>query len=105
MCTMPYNHAIPNFIQFHPPEVMLASTLQFWSNWTFVKQVLVTLIQMTPNLVCTLTPVYNRAMQKIMPRRAMYSPHHSTNTCCHMMTFAKDVPYALLCLTPKSPEL
>src|SRR3954470_6337520 len=105
MCTMPYNHATPNFSQIHPPEVMLASTLQFWSKCTFVKQVLVTLIQMTPNLVCALTPVYNRTMQNIMLSGVMYSPHHSTNTCCHMMTFAKDVPCTLVCLVPKSPEL
>src|SRR3954463_5866469 len=104
MCTMPYNHAIPNFIQFHPPEVMLASTLHFCSNWTFVKQVLANLIQMTPNLACTLTPVYNRAMQKIMPIRAMYSPHHSTNTCCHNMPITKDIPCTLLCLSPKFPD-
>src|SRR4051812_17522818 len=102
---MPNNHATPNLIQFHPLEVMLASTLHFWSNWTFVKQVLANLIQMTPNLACTLTPVYNRAMQKIIPRRVMYSPHHSTNTCCHKMPFTKDVPGALLCLSPISPEL
>src|SRR3954463_13645110 len=105
MCTMTDNHATPNFSPIHPPEVMLASTLQFWSKCTFVKQVLVTLIQMTPNLVCALTPVYNRAMQNIMPRRAMYSPHHSTNTCCHKMPITKDVPCALLCWTPNYPEL
>src|SRR3954471_9064999 len=100
---MPNNHDTTNFIQFHQPEVMLASTLHFWSNWTFVKQVLANLIQMTPNLACTLTPVYNIAMQNIMPRRAMYSPHHSTNTCFHKMPITKDVPYALLCWTPNYP--
>src|ERR1044072_9359728 len=105
MCTMPNNHATPNFIQFHTQKVRLASTLHFWSNCTFVKQVLASLIQMTPNLVCTLTPVYNRAMQKIMLRKAMYSPHHSTNTCCHNVPITKDVPCTLPCLIPKSPEL
>src|SRR3954468_20538150 len=98
MYTMPNNHAIPNFIQFHPPEAMLASTLHFWSNWTFVKQVLASQLQIIPNLVCTLTPVYNRAMQKIIPRRSMYSPHHNTNTCCHKVPFAKEVPCTLPCL-------
>src|ERR1043165_9969606 len=102
---MPNNHATQNFIQFHPPEVMLASTLQFWSNCTFVKEVLASLIQMTPNLVCTLTPVYNRTMQKIMPRRAMYSPHHSTNTCCHNVPITKDVRSTFLCLSPNFLEL
>src|SRR3954469_11595049 len=105
MCTMPNNHATPNFIQFHPPEVMLASNLHFWSNWTFVKQVLASQLQMTPNLVCTLTLVYNRAMQNIISMRAMYSPHHSTSIFCHMMPFAKQVPCELGCLRPKSPEL
>src|SRR4051812_18036164 len=105
MCTMPNNHATPNFIQFHPPEVMLASTLHFWSNWTFVKQVLASQLQMTPNLVCTLTPVYNRALQNIMFSGAMYNSHHSTNTCCHMMLVTKDVPCTFLFWTPNYPEL
>src|ERR1041384_1618460 len=105
MCTMPNNQATPNFSQIHPPEARLASTLQFRSNCTFVKQVLATLIQMTPNLVCTLTPVYNRAMQKIMLSGAMYSPHHITNTCCHNVPITKDVPCTFLCLSPNFPEL
>src|ERR1041384_3626275 len=105
MCTMPNNHATPKFSPIHPPDMMIASTLHFWSNCTFVKQVLATLIQMTPNLVCTLTPVYNRAMQKIMLRKNMYSPHHSTNTCSHMMPFTKEVPCTLVCLSPNSTTL
>src|SRR3954467_9884698 len=104
MCTMPNDHATPNFNQFHPPEVMLASTLHFWSNWTFVKQVLASQLQMTPNLVCTLIPVDNRAMKNIISMRAMYSPHHSTSTFCHMMQVTKDVPCRFLCLSPNSPE-
>src|SRR3954463_5554929 len=104
MCTMPNNPATQNFIQIHPPEVMLASTLHFWSNWTFVKQVLASQFQMTPNLVCTLTLVYNRAMQKIISMRAMYRPHHSTNTFCHYVPFAKEVPCTLVCLSPNSTE-
>src|SRR3954470_23376873 len=103
MCNMPNNHATPNFIQFHPPEVMLASTLHFWFNWTFVKQVLAIQLQMTPNLVGTLTLVYNRAMQNIMLRQALYSPHHTTNTCCHNVPFAKEIPCTLLCLTSYYP--
>ena len=105
MWTMPNNHATPNFIQIHPPEVMLASTLLFWSNCTFVKQVLASQLQMTPNLVCTLNPVYNRAMHKVMPRKALYSPETSTSTCSHMPPFTKELPCTLLCLSPKSPEL
>src|SRR4051812_11871939 len=105
MGTMPNNPATPNFIQFHPPEVMLASTLHFWSNWTFVKQVLASQLQMTSNLVCALTLAYDRAVQNIMLIGAMYSPHHSTSTFCNMMPFAKQVPCALGCLRPKSPEL
>src|SRR3954462_8494149 len=102
MCTMTNNHATPNFIQFHPPEVMLASTLHFWSKWTFVKQVLASQLQMTTNLVCTLTLVYNRAMQNIMLTQAPDSPPHPTNTCCHYVPFTKDVPCSLVCLSPTS---
>src|SRR4051812_11223638 len=105
MCTMPNNPATPNFSQIHRQEVMLASTLHFWSNWTFVKQVLASQLQMTPNLVCTLIPVYNRALQNIMLIGAMYSPQHSTSTFCNMMPFAKQVPCALVCLSPNSTEM
>src|SRR4051812_37281597 len=103
MCTVRNNHATPNFSTIHPPEVMLASTLHFWSNWTFVKQVLASQLQMTPNLVYTLIPVYNRAMQNIISMRAMYSPHHTTNTCCHNVPFAKEIPCTLLCLISYYP--
>src|SRR3954469_8354403 len=104
MCTMPNNPATPNFIQIKPPEVMLASTLHFWFNWTFVKQVLARQLQMRPSSVCTLTLEYDRAMQNIMLRQALCSSHHSTNTCCHMMQVTKDVPCTFLCLSPNSPE-
>src|SRR3954468_3783942 len=104
MCTMPNNPATPNFSQIHPPEVMLASTLHFWSNWTFVKQVLASQFQMTPNLVYTLNLVYDRAMQNIMFIGAMYNSHHSTSTFCHMMPFTKQVPCTLVCLSPNSTE-
>src|SRR3954467_9323541 len=102
---MPNNPATQNVIQIHPPEVMLASTLHFWSNWTFVKQVLASQFQMTPNLVCTLTLVYDRAMKNIMLRQALYSPHHITNTCCHKVLFTKEVPCTSVCLNPNSTAL
>src|ERR1043165_5374995 len=105
MCTMPNNHATPNFSHIHLPKVRLASTLHFWSNCTFVKEVLARLTQMIPNLVYTLTLVYDRAMQNIISMRAMYSPHHITNTCCHMMPFTKQVPCTLVCLSPNSTAL
>src|SRR3954470_22789090 len=105
MCTMPNDHAKPNLNQLQPPEVMLASTLHFWSNWTFVKQVLASQLQMRPNLVCTLIPIYNKALQNIMFSGAMYNSHHSTSTCCHKVPFTKEVPCTSVCLNPNSTEL